>query len=83
MYAEEKELYERAIPIIRTAGDRREEAITYGGLGNLLKSLGEYVKAKEFEERALAISIEIDHSYRKGQAAGYGNLSRICVSISR
>ena len=60
MYAEAKELYERAIPVIGTTGNRREEAITYEGSGNLFKSLGEFVKAKEFEEKALAISIEID-----------------------
>ena len=38
MYAEAKELYQRAIPVMRTTGNRREETITYGDLGILFKN---------------------------------------------
>jgi len=39
-------------------GDRKGEAISYGNLGTVFLSLGEYVKAKEYHEKALAIGIE-------------------------
>ena len=41
MYADVKQLLERAIPVIRTTGNRKEEAVAYGELGNVLNSLGE------------------------------------------
>ncbi|XP_078364453.1 tetratricopeptide repeat protein 28-like [Oculina patagonica] len=40
-------------------GDRAGEATSYGNLGTVFKSLGEYVKAKEYLEKALAITMEI------------------------
>ena len=79
MYAEAKELYERATPVMRTTGNRREEAIIYGGLGHLLKSLGEYVKANKYYEKALAISIEI--GFRDGEALWYLDLGTVFRSI--
>ena len=79
MYAEAKEHYERAIPVMRTTGNRREEAITYGGLGNVFRSLGEYVKAKENHEKALTISREIGD--REVEAAQYGNLGAVFQSL--
>ena len=79
MYAEAKEYYERAIPVMRTTGNRKEEAITYGGLGNVFCALGEYVKAKENHEKALAISMEIGD--RKQEAAQYGNLGAVFKSL--
>ena len=59
MYADAKELYERAITIMRKTGNRRGESIAYGGLGTVFHSLGKYVKAREYCEKALAISMEI------------------------
>ena len=44
-YAEAKELYERAIPVMQKTGNRRGEAAAYGNLGNVFHPLGEYVKA--------------------------------------
>ena len=79
MYAEAKELYERAIPVMRTTGNRREEAITYGGLGNIFQYVGEYVKAKEYHEKALEISMEIDD--REGKATCYANLGKVFHSL--
>ena len=65
MYAEAKELYERAITIMQKIGNRTEETIASGNLGNVFCSLGDYVKAKEYYEKALAISMEIGD--RKGE----------------
>ena len=79
MHAEVKELYERAIPIMRTTVNRRGESITYGGLGNLFEYAGDYVKAKEYHEKALAISMEIDD--RKGEATCYEKLGNVFSSL--
>ena len=79
MYAEAKELYQRAIPVMRTTGNRREEAITYGELGKLFQNVAEYIKAKEYNEKALAISIEIGD--REGEATCYGNLGTVFQSL--
>jgi len=72
MYAEAKELYERAIPLMQKIATRRGEAIAFRGLGNVFKSLGEYVKAKKYHKKALAICTEIGE--RAGEGACYGNL---------
>ena len=51
----------------------------YANLGTLFQSLGEYEKAKENLEKALAIRIKI--SDRRGEAADYGNLGTIFQSL--
>ena len=79
LYAEAKELYERAIPVMRTTGNRRGEAITYGGLGNMFRHAGEYLKANECQEKALAISMEIGD--RDGEATCYANLGGVFRSL--
>ena len=66
MYAEAKELYERAIPVMQTTGNGRGEAITCEVLGTVFHSLHKDVEAKEYFERALAISMQLGD--RKGQA---------------
>ena len=58
MSTEAIQLLERPIPAIETT-DKRREACAYGELGNELHSVGEYVKAIEYWEIALAISMEI------------------------
>ena len=78
-YAEAKELYERAIPVMQKTGNRRGEAEAYGNLGNVFFSLGEYVKAKEHYEKALAISMEIGDRDREG--TWYGNLGNVFFSL--
>ena len=46
--------------ISKEIGDKAEEVgRCYGNLGTVFCSLGEYVKAKEYYESALPISIEI------------------------
>ena len=79
MHAEARELYERAIPVMQTTGNRREEAISYGYLGKLFKHAGEYIKANECQEKALAISIEIGD--REGEASCYANLGGVFRSL--
>ena len=54
----------------------------YGNLGNVFHSLGEYVKAKEYYEKALAISTEIGDREEEGKQPCYGNLG-IVFSFSR
>ena len=63
------------IAVMQTTGNRRQEAITYGCLGNLLKYASEYVKAKEYHEIALAINIEMGD--KEGEATCYGNLGTV------
>ena len=60
-------------------GDRAGEAADYGNLGIVFRSLGDYNKAKEYLERALAIRIEIGD--RAGEAADYGNLGTVFQSL--
>ncbi|XP_078384820.1 tetratricopeptide repeat protein 28-like [Oculina patagonica] len=56
-------------------GDRAGEAVNYGQLGHVFKSLGDVVKAKEYHEKALVINIEIGN--RAGEAANYRNLGTV------
>ena len=42
-------------------------------------SLGDYVKANEYLEKALAIAIEIGD--RKGEGSRYGNLRSVFISL--
>ena len=79
MYAEAKERYERAIPVMQKTGNRRLEEIAFGGLGNVSVSLGECLKAKKHYEKALAISMEIGD--RAGEGTWYGNLGNVFCSL--
>ena len=45
----------------------------------MFQSLGEYDKAKEYHEKALAIRIQIGH--KLGEAADYGNLGTVFQSL--
>ena len=81
MYADAKELYERAVTIMRKTGNRRGESIAYAGLGTVFHSLGKYVKAGEYCEKALAISMEMGD--RAGEGALYGNLGSVFCSLGK
>ena len=59
-------------------GNRAGVALNYGNLGTMLQSLGEYHKAKEYLEKALAINMEIGD--RAGVAVNYGNLGTVLIS---
>jgi len=69
MYAEAKQLLERPIPVKQTT-DKRIEACAHGELGTVLHSVGEYVKAREYYEKALAISMEIGYKSVEGARCG-------------
>ena len=51
------------------------EASCYGNLGIMFKLLGEYEKAREYLEQALAITKEIGD--RKGEASSCANLGNV------
>ena len=57
------------------ATETEGEAKTYGKLGTVFQSLGEYVKANGYHEKALAINIEIGD--RAGEMASYRSLGDI------
>ena len=60
-------------------GDRHGEGGAYGNLGAVLHSLGDYKKAKEYYEKALAIRMEIGD--RQGEGATYSYLGGVFYSL--
>ncbi|XP_020606616.1 tetratricopeptide repeat protein 28-like [Orbicella faveolata] len=86
-YLKARELYEKAINITKEIGDKKNEAYTdeegeansYGNLGKVFTSLGDYDKAKEYLEKALAIRIQI--ADKEGEANSYGNLGPVFTSL--
>ena len=78
-FAEAKKLFESVVAINKTIGLKSEEAITYGRLGCVFESLGEYNKAKEHHWKALAIATEIGD--REGEGVCYGNLGNVFKSL--
>ena len=56
-------------------GDIQGEGATYINFGDVFDSLGEYKKAKEYYEKALAIRMEIGD--RQGEGVDYGNLGKV------
>ena len=49
------EYMEKALKTRKEIGDTKGEAADYGNLGALFHSLGEWEKAKEYTEKALAV----------------------------
>ncbi|XP_022797219.1 tetratricopeptide repeat protein 28-like [Stylophora pistillata] len=80
-FAEAVRFYKSAMAIMKTNRDSHGEAITYGNLGILFRSLTKYDKAQEYQEKALAITIKIGD--KKGEAASYGNLGTLFQSHGR
>ena len=66
------------MPSIWKIGDRAGVATDYSNLGNVLEPLGEYHKAGQYYERALAINMEIGD--RAGVATDYSNLGNALQS---
>ena len=62
-------------------GDKDGEASSYGNLGTLFHSLGQYDKAEECLEKALAIKIQIGD--KKGEASSLGNLGSVFQSLGQ
>ena len=57
-YREAKRLYKKSMSIAIEAGDKQGEAMCYGKLGTVYKSLGKYGKAEEYTKKALAATTE-------------------------
>ncbi|KAL9986906.1 hypothetical protein ACROYT_G001120 [Oculina patagonica] len=74
-FVEAKELYERAVTIMKGIGNKNREEIAYANLGTVFQYLGDYDKAKECLEKALAINMEIGN--RAGEAVCYENLGTV------
>ena len=60
------EFYEKALWIAQEIGDKRNERIWFGNLGNAYRDLGDIGEATEFYEKALRITREIGD--RRGEA---------------
>ena len=56
---------------------KKGEASSYGILRPVFQSIGEYDKAKEYLEKALAIGIQIGDL--NGEARSYGNLWTVFI----
>ena len=69
-FMEAWKFYESAINIMKTIGDTNGQVVCYKRLGTMFQSLNQYDKARECQERALAITIEIGN--RHGEATIYG-----------
>ena len=65
-FTEAIQLYNKAINIRATTGDKKGEVNACVSNGTMFYKLGEYVKAKEYYERALHITIQIGD--RDGEA---------------
>ena len=74
-FTEATQLYNKAINIRATTGDKKGEVNAYVRIGAMFHKLDEYVKAKEYYERALHITIQICD--RDGEALSYVNLGAV------
>ncbi|XP_066025047.1 tetratricopeptide repeat protein 28-like, partial [Pocillopora verrucosa] len=75
------EYHQKALVIRTEIGDRKGVATTYGNLGTVFHSLGQYDKAKEYHQKALVIRTEIGD--REGVATDYGNLGTVFHSLGQ
>lgn len=80
-YEEARELYKRAIKIMRETGDKKREAYAYAKFGNMSYFLGECDKAKEYLKKALPMTTEI--ADRNGEAGCYGILGSLSKSLGK
>ena len=68
-----------ALKISKEIGGKDKEAAAYVNLGTVFASLGEYVKAEEYLQKALKISKEIGDKDK--EAAAYVNLGAVFQSL--
>ena len=73
------EYLEQALQIAREMGDRQNEGIHLGNLGNAYTNLGEYRKAIKYHEQALQIAREIGD--RKVEGSNLGNLGSAYANL--
>jgi CHAT domain-containing protein len=59
--------YEKALALFRQEGDRKNEAITIGLMGNAYKRLGEHAKALDFLQRSLSLKRELGDRLEEGK----------------
>ena len=71
-YAQALAHYTRALEILRSIGERKDEAITLGNMGVLAHSKGNYTEANTYLEQSLEIARQIGD--RKQQAAALNSL---------
>jgi len=64
-------VYERALELYRSAGDRRGEANTIGLIGNCHKRLGDLGRAEELLQRALAMKRELRDRSEEGKTLSH------------
>ena len=60
-------------------GDRAGEGKAYCNIGNVYDSLGDFQKAREYGERHLQISKEVED--RAGEGNAYGNLGNAFINL--
>ena len=71
-----REYLGKALAITMQIGHKKGEASACNNLGIVFKCLGEYDKAKEYVEKALAIKIQ-----EEGEASSYENLESVFQSL--
>ena len=76
---EATQLYEKTVNIKRQTGEKVREGNACARLGIIFHKLGENLKAKEYLEKALAITTEIGD--KCGGAYCYGNLGAFPQSM--
>ena len=67
--------YEQALPLCRSAGDRREEAETLSGLGSIYHELGDSQKALDYFNGELPLRRAVDD--RPGEAQALNNIGTV------
>ena len=73
--------YESAINIMKTMGTHMARHYVYANLGVMFQSQSQYNKAREHQEKALVINIEIGN--RNREASNYGNLGTLFQSLGQ
>ena len=63
--------FERALVLFQKEGDRKNEAITIGLIGNCYKALGQHPKALEYLERALAMKRQLGDRLEEGKTLNH------------
>jgi tetratricopeptide (TPR) repeat protein len=64
-------LFERALSLYQAASDRRGEAIATGLVGNCHRRLGDYPKALDLLNRALAMKRELGERLEEGKTLSH------------
>ena len=78
--------YEKALALFRGDGDRKNEAITIGLIGNCYKNFGEHQKALDYLQRALAMKRELGDRLEEGRTLShlgllYWNMSKYPAAV--